>query len=134
VALFSEVYEQNRDLLLKDTLVVVEGGLGVDDFSGQMRLTAESVFSIEQARARFARALALKLIWREDGQINYADLLMELLKPYAGGSCPVSIHYRGADAETGLVLGDAWRVTPSDELLRRLRSRLGVECVTMQYS
>ena len=134
VAVFSEVYEQNRDLLLKDTLLVVEGGLGVDDFSGQMRLTAERLCSIEQARGQYARALSLKLNAAEGEPLDYADVLMTLLKPYSGGPCPVSIHYRGISAETELLLGDAWRVNPGDELLRRLRARLGVECVSMQYS
>jgi DNA polymerase-3 subunit alpha len=133
VAVFSEIYEQNREQLLKDSLLVVEGSLGVDDFSGQMRLTAERLSSIEQARGQFARALILKLTAAGEKQ-GYADLLMDVLRPYTGGPCPVSIHYRGVSAETALLLGDAWRVMPSDELLRRLRARLGVECVTMQYS
>lgn len=137
VAVYSEVYEQYREQLVKDVLLVVEGGLGLDDFSGQMRLTAERLSSIEQARAQSARALVVKLVSSAlpgAEQASYADMLTEILKPYTGGPCPISVHYRGAAAETALLLGDAWRVRPSDELLRRLRARLGAECVTMQYS
>ncbi len=45
-------------------------------------------------------------------------------------SLPVSVHYRSATAESEVVLGDAWRIKPSDALLAALKAadaRLGVD-------
>ena len=137
VAAFSEVYEKFRDCIAKDTLLVVEGGLGMDDFAGQMRLSAEKLYTIEQARAHFAKHLLVE--WSPsptDGglaQTALADDLAELLKPFKGGACPVFIAYRGKGAESLLHLGENWRVHPREELLNRLRKHIGFERVSVQY-
>ncbi len=137
VAAFSEVYEKFRDCIAKDTLLVVEGGLGMDDFAGQMRLSAEKLYTIEQARAHFAKHLLVE--WSpsptdgELAQTALADDLAELLKPFKGGACPVFIAYRGKGAESLLHLGENWRVHPREELLNRLRKHIGFERVSVQY-
>ena len=137
VAVFSEVYEQFRDCIAKDTLLVVEGGLGMDDFAGQMRLTAEKLLTIEQARARFAKHLLVE--WSPDStneiqtHSTIADELAELIKPFQGGNCPIMIDYRGQTAKSLLQLGENWRVHPGEELLNRLRKHVGPERVSIQY-
>ena len=137
VAVFSEVYEQYRDSLVKDALLVVEGGLGMDDFAGQLRLNAEKLYTIEQARAHFAKHLLVE--WSEPlnegvpSRPAIADELAELLKPFQGGPCPILIDYSGKGAKALLQLGDLWRVHPGEELLNRLRKHMGCERVRIQY-
>ncbi len=137
VAVFSEVYEQYRDCIAKDTLLVVEGGLGMDDFAGQMRLTAEKLLTIEQARARFAKHLLVEWSPIPANEIQthstIADELAELIKPFQGGNCPIMIDYRGQTAKSLLQLGENWRVHPGEELLNRLRKHVGPERVSIQY-
>jgi DNA polymerase-3 subunit alpha len=137
VAVFSEVYEQFRDNLVKDTLLVVEGGLGMDDFAGVMRLTAEKLYTLPQARARFSRNLLIECKPAEDAPDKphsaWADELAELLQPFQGGSCPILIDYRGQGAQSLLQLGETWRIHPGEELLNRLRKHLGQERVRLHY-
>jgi DNA polymerase-3 subunit alpha len=45
----------------------------------------------------------------------------------------VSLSYTGPGARADLVLGDAWRVHPHDELLHRLARFLGLEQVGVDY-
>jgi DNA polymerase-3 subunit alpha len=129
VAVFSEAFDRFRDQMVKDTLLVAEGNLGMDEFSGQPRLTAEQLYSIEQARSRFAKHLRIR--WAECG--DGVDGLTELLDPFRGGSCPIVLDYRSARAQSMLQLGDSWRVHPGDELLRRLQKRLGDGNVRLAY-
>jgi DNA polymerase-3 subunit alpha len=137
-AIFAEVYEQCRDAIVKDALLVVEGSLAMDDFAGQMRLTADKLYTIEQARARFARNLLIE--WpaadapREAKPPALADELEDILKPFQGGGCPILIQYRGQGAQSALLLGESWRVHPGEELLNRLRKRIGSERIRLQYS
>ncbi len=137
VAVFSEIYEQYRDSLTKDTLLVAEGSLGMDDFAGVMRLTAEKLYTIEQARARFSKHLLIE--WMPDKTDEarslsaWADDLAELLKPFQGGSCPILIDYRGQNAKSLLQLGETWRIHPGEELLNRLRKHIGTDQVRIQY-
>ena len=137
VAVFSEVYEQNRDSLVKDTLLVVEGSLGMDDFAGVMRLTAEKLYTLPQARARFSKHLLIEWTPEDSSEDQphsaLADELAELLKPFQGGSCPILIDYRGQSAKSLLQLGENWRIHPGEELLNRLRKHIGAERVRLQY-
>ena len=137
VAVFSETFEKYRDYLVKDTLLVAEGNLGYDDFAGQLRLTADRLMSIEQARAEFAKNLTIQ--WPEPDAVEErvpalaVDELLDLLKPYRGGACPILIEYRGRSAQGTLQLGETWRVVPGEELLNRLRERVGERGVRLRY-
>ncbi|MFO1417392.1 MAG: DNA polymerase III subunit alpha [Methylotetracoccus sp.] len=137
VAVYPEAFEQYCECLGKDALIVVEGALAVDEFSGQQRLTAERIDSIESARSRFARHLLIDWpVGGADPREPEAGMLQELqglLKPFQGGGCRILIDYRAPGVGTHLQLGDAWRVHPGDDLLQRLRKRLGAQHVRVVY-
>ncbi len=139
VAVFTEVYEKYRQLLSKDNLLVAEGKLAVDDFSGNLRLTAERLFSIDQARGQFARRLVIQ--WSRDTTLkdgksarDVIQDLQNLMAPFQGGNCPVSIHYVAKSARSRIQLGNAWSVHPGDELLHRLEKFLGPNQVRVDYA
>jgi DNA polymerase-3 subunit alpha len=134
VAAFSGVYEKYRNLLSKDNILIAEGALNIDDFTNNLRLTAEKLYSMDQARELYARNIAL--VWDQTEwpkQRLFIEELMTILKPYCGGQCPINIDYRGVKAKTTLQLGDEWRVFPTDELLIKLRRFLSVALVEVKY-
>ena len=135
VAVFSEVFEKYRDYLSKDTMLVAEGMLGMDDFAGQLRLSADRLFSIEQARAHFAKNLLIQWPPAEGPKAcgSLAEELHALLKPFQGGACPICIEYQGLTAKSLIQLGESWRVHPGDELLNRLQKRIGPDKVRILY-
>ncbi|GAA5219146.1 DNA polymerase III subunit alpha [Corallincola platygyrae] len=132
VMLFSEAFERYQELLEKDRILVVEGEVSFDDFSGGLRMTARDVMDISQAREKYAKGLLLK--------VNQAQLdvqgktrLQQILQQHWQGVCPVNLHYTRAEAEARLTLGTQWRVTPSDKLLYELREMLGAEQVELEF-
>jgi DNA polymerase-3 subunit alpha len=132
LAVYSDVYEKYRNLLSRDTLLVTEGSLMIDDFTGSLRLTADKLYSIEEARDTFARGL--QLTWNavdKDGSL-VRKLSPELI-PFKGGGCPILINYRSAQAQALIRLGDEWRVRATDELILRLKRLLGTEAVDIKY-
>lgn len=132
VSLFGKEFEQYANLLVKDHILVVSGGLGFDDFSGQFRLRAKEVFSIEQARAKYARYLAISLD-KKNALNGIIQHLTDTLSPYKDGRCPVVISYQNGQAQAELKLGEQWQVMPTDECLNRLRKFAGNENVTVVY-
>ncbi len=134
-ALFGDTYEQYRELFSKDNLIIAEGGLAVDNFSGALRLTVEKLYDIDQAREIYARALAINWTSSEDETINrqFFNKLNETLSPYKGGNCPIAINYVSDKAKASLQLGDAWRVHPTDDLVSRLRWLLGTDNIEVRY-
>ncbi|MGZ4999930.1 MAG: DNA polymerase III subunit alpha [Methylomonas sp.] len=134
VAAFSGIFDKYRDLLSKDTLLVAEGSLAMDDFTGSLRMTAEKLYSMEEAREMFARGIVLSwnsAIWPQER--SFIAELSNICKPFCGGQCPVSIEYTSNDAKALIQLGDDWRLCPSDELLIRLRRFLSADAVQVRY-
>ncbi|MDX1592735.1 MAG: DNA polymerase III subunit alpha [Gammaproteobacteria bacterium] len=134
VKAFDEVSQRHRELIAKDRLLVVTGGLSQDDFSGTAQVRADEILSLEQARERHARALLVRLEtgdWGDGG--DPVGGLREQLRPFCDGGCPVLLEYAGREGAARLTLGDAWRVRPADELLKRLRRACGRERVDLVY-
>ncbi|MGZ5010510.1 MAG: DNA polymerase III subunit alpha, partial [Methylobacter sp.] len=95
IAAFGEVYEKYRGIFTRDSLLIAEGSLGVDDYLGTLRLTVEKLYNMEQAREVFARSI--RLVWNaadsESESDSFVTKLIAVLEPFKGGSCPVGIGY-----------------------------------------
>ena len=136
-ALFGDVYEQHRDQIASDRVVIVEGSLTHDEYRGGLSIRADRLRGIEDVR--IARALWMELTvsgaqLRECG-LGAGDLvqrLRHLLDPVRGGECEVRLRYRRDDAEVLLKLGPEWRVKPGDMLIRQLRRQFGATSVQLR--
>ncbi|WP_426994338.1 DNA polymerase III subunit alpha [Methylomonas sp. CM2] len=134
VAAFSGIFDKYRNLLSKDTILVAEGSLAMDDFTNGLRMTAEKLYGIEEARELFARGIQLTIDTANlEANGDWLARLQEILAPFRGGNCPVQIDYRTARDKAALQLGEEWRVRPTDELLIRLRRLLSNENVLVRY-
>jgi DNA polymerase-3 subunit alpha len=134
-AAFGDVYEKYKGIFTRDSLLIAEGGLAIDNFSGALRLTVEKLYDINQARESFSRGIQLTWNATENKQesASLIDQLAEVLSPFKGGSCPVSISYTSTEARASVQLGDEWRIHPTDELLARLRLVFGATAVEIRY-
>ena len=135
VVIFNELYEQNRHLLKDDALLVIEGKVNRDDYSGGMRVTAERIYDLAGARTRFAQGLRLACNGQCHAQSNSGRKLAELLAPYKvqEGGCPVWIEYHNPNARCRVRLGEDWRVRLDDRLLESLGGWLKPEAVNVIY-
>ncbi|MEJ2529813.1 MAG: DNA polymerase III subunit alpha, partial [Gammaproteobacteria bacterium] len=134
VTLFSEIYEEYRELLAVDKILVVTGSLNYDEYRGGLSIRADQVMEFEQARSIYARALQLNTATL-NGAAN-PDLLQELqgiLSTYVGGTCKIHLRLVRSDYSGMIDLGDTWRVTPTDELLRRLERLFKHEGIEVVY-
>ena len=131
MAVFSEVYQARRERLIKDELLVVKGLVNVDDYSGGFRMMATEIYSLDEARARFAKRLVIELN-RLDPPTVLADI-KGVLRPSASG-LPVVVSYQGIGAQADISLGDQWRIDPTDAILRRLSKIAGDKRVRLVYS
>lgn len=128
VTVFNELFEQHRHRLKEDELLIVEGKVTFDEFSGSVRVSAENLYDLQAARNRYARAIRLHCNGESSG-----GRLRELLEPYRNGNCPVSIVYANRSAACEINLGDAWRVHLHDELIRSLSDWLEPQNVEIIY-
>jgi DNA polymerase III subunit alpha len=124
VTVFEETFQQHRNIIVKDAILVIEGSLKFDDFIEGWRLQAKTLMDIDRARERFARRLWLR--WPEafDGPQGLTRF-EEMLKPYQRGPCGVSVAISRPDYTGRLNLGDAWSIRPTRELLDKLSAMIG---------
>jgi len=130
--LYSEVFGQAADLLVKDQVIVIDGQVAVDDFTGGFAVTAERVFDLDGARATFGRQLAIEADLANTDRAT-ARALFEAMSAHAPGRCPVLLRCREADAEAWYRLGERWRVRPTEGLLTRLRALPGITRAMVEY-
>ncbi|MDP2030863.1 MAG: DNA polymerase III subunit alpha [Thiobacillus sp.] len=135
VVIFNELYEQNRHLLKDDALLVIEGKVNRDDYSGGIRVTAEKIYDLAGARTRFAQGLRLVCNGQVSSQPGNGRKLAELLEAYKAheGGCPVWVDYQNPNARCRVRLGEGWRVRLDDRLLESLRGWLKPEAVNVVY-
>jgi DNA polymerase III subunit alpha len=132
VRLFDEDYQRSRALLAKDRVLVVDGGLSFDEFSGGYRMSARRLMDIDQARETFAKRLVIRVEQRQAGN-GLIPALAEALSSHRDGACPVWIEYRSPEALAILSFGEEWRVHPTDALLRSLQETMGPDAVRVEY-
>jgi DNA polymerase-3 subunit alpha len=129
VAVGNELLRTHQNLLKEDQILVVEGKVSNDDYTGGLRVSARNLFDVAGARTAYAQMLRLSC----NGQAD-AFRLQELLSPYRRQqACPVVLDYRNATACCEMALGDDWRVDLREELLTELRGWLSEENVKILY-
>ena len=138
VTLFSEAYEQYKELLVVDQVLVMQGSLVHDEFRGGLSVHVDRVLSFEENRAQRVNALEISLdedYLREHGW-SANDLVHDLsgmLQNHSARNAAVSIDYTRSDARGRIRLGNGWMVLPEDKLLRKLYQHFGMDRVRIHY-
>ncbi|MEM1230037.1 MAG: DNA polymerase III subunit alpha [Pseudomonadota bacterium] len=132
---FAKVYAEHQEKIAKDAIVVVEAVAEQDDFSGGIALKAERIYTMEEARRRYAQGLLIDSPPQTGA--DFVDRLKRCLGPHrrAEAGCPVSVLYTAdqAQARAQIALGSQWQVSPTDELLAALRGEFGPAQVELRY-
>lgn len=132
IGVYGELYDQRREVILKDKVLVVKGKASHDHYSGGIRLSADELFDIEQARSNLARHLRLQL----DSQLLTAGMvkkLKQVLAPSEDGQCGVGFEYCSGTGRCELEIGQQWRIRPSKMMLDQLAELIGRSNVKMIY-
>ena len=132
LAVFAEFYTRYRELLVKDTLLVVEGQVSVDEYTGGFKMSAEKIYNVDQARGAFSSRLVIEVDVGLAGN-GFADELRAILGPVAHGTCPVYLRYHGAEADAEIALGEEWKISPTDTVIERLGRLAGERNVHLDY-
>jgi len=134
LSVWAEKFNAYREILVKDALLVVQGNVSEDSFTGGLKMVAESIQSIYDARCSKLNRLELSLSGgAEDSPAGWVDKFHNTLSAYKDGNCPVTVHYALPSAAGQLTLGKQWKVQPKDELISRLREEFGKNSVTLHY-
>lgn len=133
VTLFSDTFNKFREKLNKDKLLIIEGEIQRDEFTGNTRVLGKKILDISEARESHAKNLLIKL--SRSANHSLLDDLRKIMINFCPGLCLARIAYTHPELKTQvyLTLGDNWRVKPEEDLLKALRERFGEESISIQY-
>ena len=135
VVVGTELLNQHQALLKEDQLIIVEGRVSHDEFSGGIRVNARKLHDLSGLRN--SRASFLKISC--NGQAD-AVKLKALLKPYCKNAsdeqrgCAVKVEYHNQTSKVELMLGNDWRVDLHEELIAGLTQWLSRDNVKILYN
>jgi len=132
VTLFSKLYDEVVRDLEKDNIYVITGKVEDDDYTGGVRIVAETLETLDAVRTRLARRLVIH-VSNHDQADAVLSSLSDIVLPHSGGHCPMVIAYQCDDAAAELQLGEDWHVHPNDALMSRLKHLCGDEHVVLEY-
>jgi len=132
LSVFADVFEQHKHKIVKDAVLIVEGDVQPDDFIQALKMRVERVCTMDEARARYADRLEIR-VREANAPRDFVHRLRCMLEPHRRDGCPVAVTYERRDAVGRVVLGDEWRVSPSDDLLSKLRAEFGADHVHLAY-
>ncbi len=133
VTLFGDVYEQYRDIIKKDTVVIMEGEISNDDYSGGLKVRANRLISIPQARAQYAQAIKVRCS-QADFKGRKLHQVSQMLSGYKNQQgLQLALDFSIGEARGLINLGDDWRVEASDDLLIALQELFAEGSVSIHY-
>ncbi len=136
VSVFAKTFSEVRNLLVKDAIIVVEGVVRNDDYTGGLTIRADEVKSLAQVRQDRVSHIEMKIESQSMDKTFVADLkklLIQQLNHSGPGNCRFVINYKNAIGETKLRLGDAWKVRIDEEMVSNLGKLCGEENINIRY-
>jgi DNA polymerase-3 subunit alpha len=124
---FSKNFQAYRHLILADQIVIVEGSIQLDEFNHQPRITVEEIYTLDDARNRFAKYLRIAV--KETVDTFDPAQLETWLTPYLGGQCPVMLEMKQVEARVNIKLNQKWLIKPVEALVTALNTTQQLEAV-----
>ncbi|MFC3717152.1 DNA polymerase III subunit alpha [Luteimonas soli] len=128
-AFFAEAYFEYAQLLTRDRILIVEGGLREDEFSGGFSLRARRCWDFHQVCPQSAKRLNLRLDLRVAGVLDRIEALLAQHRP---GGTPLRYDLLLPDGAAGtLDLNGGHSVRADADLIGSLRAQPGVRAVKL---
>ncbi|MDG6777879.1 DNA polymerase III subunit alpha [Thiomicrorhabdus sp. zzn3] len=116
------VYEAIRDTIKEDMVVMVHGEVSEDTFNGGIKIDAEQVVSLAEARVEKARALKLTVESTALTPNRIQELKVLLSAYHAEQGLPVVVDYANDQARVQMKTPESDLYFPDDELIEVLQS------------
>ena len=124
VMIFPKLYASVGGMLMTDSILIIEGQVKADEYTGQARIIADQFMPLQQFREQFTQYLLIDWHPAASTPVDVPlplQRLSAILQPYQGGRCPVVLGYHNASVSVKLLLSDAWKIKPQEDLLQVLQ-------------
>ena len=136
ISVWSEAFDTYRSVLKKGQIIVVEGVIEKDSYSGDKnnpsyKMVAERILSFDQARKEFIKFIKIS-VNKDFKEVDYLTSQLREMSSNGSGS-PVVISYSGDKARADIELPKELTVNVDDASYRSLESICGKGNVDLVY-
>ena len=131
VRVSSALAQEYEEMLHKDLIWVVEGGIAYDSFNNGIKLRASRIQLLDNYRLEHARMLHIKLNATASSIID--QLIADLDSFRACDAIPVAFHLQHGDYAYELKTNREWSVIPSEQCLLMLTKHQQAADFYMEY-
>ena len=136
VVVGNTILNETQSLVKEDQLLIVEGKVSHDDFSGGNRVSAIKIYDLMSIQSSKAALLTITMNGKAD-----AEKLKALLRPYSTENfdtslkkCKVKVEYQNSQGKVELLLGSEWDVSLHEDLIAGLSKSFHDENVKILYN
>lgn len=126
LVVFADLWQKHKELLKIDNLIIIDGLLTADPYSGGIKVTAKAINTLEQLRIDLAKQINIKIPTIKLLTKEFINNLAKILQKHPVGTCPIIFHCVIDNVVAQIRFGKAWLLMPSAELLTELQG-LGAE-------
>ena len=119
VAVFANDYATYDHLLIKDAILIINGSLGWDEYTGRVRIRANEIWNFDGYLKEFGDVLNIK-VKAQEGSLTFVQDLEQLLLPFKDGNCPVLVEFQNNSIVAQLIFREDWKISIDEQLLQRL--------------
>jgi len=128
---FSDALQEFSALLTRDRVLVIEGGLREDEFSGGFSLRARRCWDFEQLCPRAAQRLTVRVDARQPGALAALQSTLDAHRP---GGTPIRVDLVRDGARGSIELNGPQGVRVGADLASLLKANPGVRGVAVAFS
>jgi len=111
IAVFADLFKNSKDFIIKDSLLIIEGEVSRDNFSGGVKMRANTLWSLDAYRNQQATKFIIRYN-ENNNEENFAKKLLSFFNTLGPATSerksPVEVHYRVKDAIAVLSLPERW--------------------------
>ena len=123
--------EQNVN---RDEIIVLDGYLKFDEYTNRISFRAKSINTIEDARTLFATGIKISVINEKDLS-NLIDTFDDLFSKESNiGNCLIRIDYVKSGITKSMILGENYKISPTNAIITQLKNLRCVENLELLYS
>ncbi len=132
VVLYSELLDNDKDIIADNQLYFITGQISYDDFSGTINMKASSVMDLEKTRTKYSKGIEL-LIQENKTNDKVLSKLSLILEPHKNGKCPLIIKCVSNNHVVPMKLNNEWHINPTTSMIDNLCDLLGSENIIVKY-
>lgn len=127
IVVFSDLYNENKELLKKDCLIIIEGEVSKDNYTGGFKIKCNKIMDLYGVRKKNAKNLTIVLQENLNNNFN-AQKLKQIIETYPG-DCPLTICYKNSGKLIKIKSNANLGIDPKEQLLTDLKTLPEIEDV-----